>query len=92
MTRHCRVVVHGTVQGVGFRYSAREAARDAGVGGWVRNRRDGTVEAELHGPDAAVDRMLAWLAEGPATAAVARIEVTDAPAASAPGFDLLPTA
>jgi len=54
-----RIVVHGRVQGVGFRFSAVDAATAAGVQGWVRNRRDGTVEAVLAGDARAVDDTIA---------------------------------
>lgn len=70
-----RVVVHGRVQGVGFRISARRAATAAGVSGWVRNRPDRTVEAVVGGEEDAVETMLAWLREGPPAARVDRVEV-----------------
>ena len=62
--------MHGGVQGVGFRYTARLQADRFGVAGWVRNRADGTVEAEVEGDEASVQAMLDWLAEGPPGAAV----------------------
>ena len=72
-----RVIVHGYVQGVGFRYSARAQASRLGVGGWVRNRGDGTVEAEIEGDEASVATLLDWFAEGPPGAIVERTEVTE---------------
>ncbi|GAA4370015.1 acylphosphatase [Agromyces bauzanensis] len=81
-----RVIVHGEVQGVGFRYSARfEAARN-GVAGWVRNRPDGTVEAEIEGDEASVAGMLEWFAEGPPGAVVHRTEVSTLDPAGDRGF------
>ncbi|HUO51761.1 MAG TPA: acylphosphatase [Gemmatimonadaceae bacterium] len=65
-----RVEVRGLVQGVGFRWFARERARRLGVAGWVRNRSDGSVEVAAQGPDDAVNAFLANLAEGPAGARV----------------------
>ncbi len=63
--RAVRVVIAGRVQGVGFRaFVAGEAARH-GIAGWVRNRRDGTVEAVFIGEGAAVDAMLAACRRGP---------------------------
>lgn len=53
-----RLVFRGRVQGVGFRYSVCEWARRAGVSGWVRNRRDGTVEAELFGDERGVRQVI----------------------------------
>lgn len=75
------VVVSGRVQGVWFRDSCQREARTLGVHGFVRNRLDGSVEAEFEGPAAAVDRMIAWCHHGPARAhvddvAVATIDAT----------------
>jgi acylphosphatase len=72
-----RVIVRGEVQGVGFRWSARAEAERLGVAGYARNLRDGSVEAELEGPEAAVQRMLDWLHHGPRHARVEGVEVTD---------------
>jgi acylphosphatase len=70
-----RVVVTGRVQGVWFRDSCREQARSSGVGGFVRNRADGAVEAEFEGRSAAVARMIAWCREGPPRARVDDVQV-----------------
>jgi acylphosphatase len=69
-----RVVAHGMVQGVFFRDTCRRAAKAAGVTGWVRNRRDGTVEAVFEGSDAQVGAMVDWCRAGPPTARVVRLE------------------
>ena len=58
-------VVSGRVQGVGFRATARSRARSLGVGGWVRNNPDGTVEAELEGPGDRVESLVDWFGRGP---------------------------
>ncbi|WP_139418123.1 acylphosphatase [Agromyces laixinhei] len=71
-----RVLVHGIVQGVGFRFSARREAERLGVAGWVRNRRGGVVEAEVEGEEASVAAMLDWLATGPPGAIVERTDVS----------------
>ena len=81
--RRVHVIIGGSVQGVGYRYTARMVAREVGVTGWVRNLHDGTVEAEVEGTDAQVDEMLAWMAEGPPGSRVESARVTDA----APGSD-----
>ena len=73
MTRR-RVVVHGRVQGVFFRGSTVERAREVGVDGWVRNRSDGTVEAVFEGSAAQVEEMLRFCREGPPWARVDRVE------------------
>jgi acylphosphatase len=70
-----RVVVHGRVQGVGFRYSLARAAETRGVAGWARNRADGTVEAVLEGEPEAVESLVRFCREGPRGAYVERIEV-----------------
>jgi acylphosphatase len=80
------VVVRGAVQGVGFRYSARIVADRLGVAGWVRNRRDGAVEAEVEGDEASVQAMLDWLAEGPPGAFVRSTEVAEADPTGERGF------
>jgi acylphosphatase len=88
-----RIVVHGRVQGVGFRYATVEAAERCGVTGWVRNRRDGTVEALLQGEPAAVDAMMAWCRRGPPAARVETFETTSvAPDPAIAGFSTAPTA
>ncbi len=93
VTRHLRI--SGRVQGVGYREALRREALANHVTGWVRNRRDGSVEAVLQGAPAAVDAVLAWARRAPPAARVAGI---DAPAAEGEfdrpygGFDSLPTA
>ena len=92
-TYHLRIA--GRVQGVGYRYALRAEALANGVSGWVRNRRDGTVEALLQGAPAAVDAVIAWARRGPPAA---RVDGIDAQAAQGEldrpyrGFDCLPTA
>jgi acylphosphatase len=72
-----RVVVEGRVQGVFYRQGCQRAAVSNGVAGWVRNNRDGTVEAELEGDPAAVDRVLNWMRIGPPQALVTRVVTFD---------------
>jgi acylphosphatase len=72
-----RVIVHGRVQGVFFRDTTRRMARSRGLGGWVRNTPDGTVEAVFEGEGEAVEAMVRWSRDGPRGAVVERVEVTD---------------
>jgi acylphosphatase len=70
-----RVVVHGRVQGVGFRYSLARAAETRGVAGWARNRGDGTLEAVFEGEPEAVESLVRLCREGPRGAKVKRVDV-----------------
>lgn len=81
-----RVVVHGHVQGVFFRDSVRRHAVSAGVSGWARNMRDGTVEAVLEGEPDAVQRLVAFCQDGPHGARVDRVDVVDEEAEGLSGF------
>ncbi|HXY30159.1 MAG TPA: acylphosphatase [Gemmatimonadaceae bacterium] len=68
MTVHLEVV--GVVQGVGFRWFARELAQRLGLAGWVRNRQDGVVEIAAMGDEAAVERFVTAMRRGPSGARV----------------------
>jgi acylphosphatase len=72
------VIVHGRVQGVGYRDAAVQAAFEHGVAGWVRNRAEGTVEILAQGPPEAVERFLQWCRRGPPLARVADVTVAKA--------------
>jgi acylphosphatase len=85
VTRQIRV--RGRVQGVGFRYSLRREAERAGVRGWVRNRRDGSVEALLQGDAEAVARLVAWARHGPPAARVDELRESDAEAHLAQAYE-----
>jgi acylphosphatase len=69
-----RVVVSGRVQGVGFRQQASARARTLGLGGWIVNRPDGTVEAVFEGAPDLVASMVAWCRRGPSGARVEGVE------------------
>jgi acylphosphatase len=70
-----RAIVHGYVQGVGFRWRTREVARRLGVRGYVRNRADRTVEVVAEGSNRALRDLVAFLERGPSAASVRRVEV-----------------
>jgi acylphosphatase len=72
-----RVRVRGRVQGVGFRQSAAARARSLGVGGWVLNAPDGSVEAAFEGPRDRVESMVDWCTRGPSGAHVAAIDTSE---------------
>ena len=83
-----RVTVHGRVQGVFFRDSARERAEAHGVAGWARNMPDGSVEAVLEGEPEAVERVVRFLQSGPSHADVERVEVEDEDPEGLSGFSV----
>jgi acylphosphatase len=70
----CRVMIRGRVQGVGYRAWTEYTALDLDLEGWVRNRRDGTVEALFAGPQEAVEEMLEACRQGPPGARVATVD------------------
>jgi acylphosphatase len=79
-------VIRGRVQGVFFRDTVRNAAEREGVSGWVRNNRDGTVEAVFEGDARAVGQLVALAREGPPGARVEDVEVIDEPEEGVEGF------
>jgi acylphosphatase len=83
-----RVVVHGHVQGVFFRDTTRRLALEHGVGGWVRNTWEGTVEAVFEGDPEDVERLVAFVHRGPRGAAVERVEVFDEEEEGLTGFSI----
>ncbi len=86
-----RLVIGGRVQGVGYRQWLAAQAEALGVSGWVRNRRDGSVEALVHGDPAAVDELLRACWRGPRHAEVAVIHEEPAEPPSETGFHRWPS-
>ena len=78
MTRTLHLRISGRVQGVGFRDALCREAQLIGINGWVRNRRDGTVEAVVQGSPAALEKMLAWARRGPPAARVSDVSAAAA--------------
>jgi acylphosphatase len=83
-----RARITGLVQGVGFRAFVEQAAEQIGVSGWVRNRRDGSVEAMIAGDASKVDEMLTMCWQGPPAAKVDGVRVEEAPAPDGVGFEV----
>ena len=78
--RGIEAVVHGHVQGVGFRFFVISCASELGVTGWVANRADGTVQVVAEGEPASLEALLAALHDGPPGAEVTAVDVTHRPA------------
>ena len=105
MTQHTKAVfgsflcrhlfIYGQVQGVGYRWSLRAQASALELTGWVRNRRDGSVEALICGLPEALEALTDWSHQGPPAARVERIVFTDTPVAEYPevpvSFEQRPT-
>jgi acylphosphatase len=83
-----RVIVHGFVQGVFFRDGVRRLATRESVSGWVRNTRDGTVEAVFEGAEEAIARLVAYCETGPIGARVDRVDVLDEAPEGLGGFEI----
>lgn len=77
--RRVRLRIRGMVQGVNFRYFAREEARRRGVTGWVRNAEDGNVEVVAEGEAEALAHFLAWCRRGPPAARVGGVDEEELP-------------
>ncbi len=92
MKQRVHVIISGRVQGVCYRYWTQQKARELGLTGWVRNRYDGSVEAEFCGKKAQVDEMLRMCRTGPGSAFVenTRINILSEPVEYT-GFSILPT-
>jgi acylphosphatase len=89
--RTVRLRIEGRVQGVGFRMFVERNAAALDLDGWVRNRRDGGVEAVVSGPADAVDEIITRCRTGPRAARVDRVEVLREDDAVSPGFSVRST-
>ena len=86
-----RLIIRGRVQGVGYRWWATDTARGLGLDGWVRNRRDGSVELLAIGPEDAINDLSEACRRGPSGAAVSSVERAPADNDGGPGFQARPT-
>ena len=84
------LTVRGQVQGVGYRAAAQRLATELGLGGWVRNRSDGTVELEAEGGLQPLHDLRLWCEKGPAQARVRRVTSIEVPTTGSDWFEILP--
>jgi acylphosphatase len=91
MAKSVRVVITGRVQGVGYRAWCQTEALGLRLIGWVRNRRDGSVEAVFTGEDDPVEEMLRRVWRGPRGAAIGSVDVVEADSVAGDDFAVLPT-
>ena len=82
------VFVSGRVQGVFYRASTENKAREAGVDGWVKNLADGRVEAVFEGPEPAVETMVEWCETGSRAASVEAVDRTNEEPTGIEGFEI----
>ena len=88
MIIHKDITVYGRVQGVGFRFSTRDAARTFAVKGFVMNLADGSVYIEAEGPEYNVNQFIEWCRRGPSHAMVDNLEVSDGEVKNFKVFDI----
>lgn len=88
MTTSRTLRIHGHVQGVSFRYSARSEARRLGLTGSARNDADGSVWIEVEGEDHSVEQFVAWCRTGPPGARVERLDVEPGTPRGVAGFSI----
>lgn len=81
-------LVHGRVQGVGYRYFVLRTARELGLAGWARNLPDGSVEVVAEGSEAALESLEESLREGPSLARVSDVQRAPAAPLRDRGFDI----
>jgi acylphosphatase len=71
------LIIKGKVQGVFFRASARDVAREVGVTGWVKNMPDGSVEILVSGNEERVEKFIEWCRKGPRNAEVSEVIINE---------------
>ena len=80
--KRIHIVIYGIVQGVNFRFSTRQEAQRLGLKGWVRNRKDGSVEAVAEGSDDEISKFISWCHTGPQMAKVTNVVIKEVTASS----------
>lgn len=86
-----RLTISGRVQGVGYRAAFYDMALSLSLRGWVRNRRDGSVEACVDGEAAALEAIITWAKQGPSAAKVSHVSIEDVAEMTAWTLNILPT-
>ena len=86
-----RLVVRGTVQGVGYRQACRRRATDLGLAGWVRNCGDGSVEVQAEGPEQSLTELRVWCEQGPPQARVASVLTSRIATTGSDWFEIRPS-
>ncbi len=86
-----RLSISGKVQGVFYRASTKKVADSLGIRGWVKNERDGSVSAEIEGPEEKVLEMISWCKEGPGHASVKEVKQLKIDTQGYKSFDILYT-
>jgi acylphosphatase len=86
--KHVHLTVLGTVQGVGFRYSAQDQAVMLGLAGYVRNESDGSVAIDVEGESDTVNRFVDWCRHGPRGARVSRLDCEEGPIRGFDSFEI----
>ena len=89
LEKQYQIVVHGRVQGVGFRYAARKQARSLGLKGWIENQSDGSVRTLVQGTQEACNSYIQWCRSGTAYSWVEQIGIEEKPASALSHFRIL---
>ena len=87
MAKHLNIKIYGQVQGVFFRVSAQEKAKDLGISGFTRNEKDGSVYIEVEGEKENLDKFVDWCKDGPEKASVEKIDLTKGPLKNFKNFE-----
>jgi len=89
MKKHLNIIIYGVVQNVSFRIYSKERAGELGLGGFVRNEKDGTVYIEVEGGEAELDEFVQWCRKGPGLAMVEKVEVKEGKIRGYDSFEIL---
>jgi acylphosphatase len=82
------LMITGTVQGVFYRASAKKVAKELHISGWIKNIKQGAVEAVVSGEDNALQQFIDWCRKGPENAEVEHVQISELPPAKFDGFEI----